>query len=197
MKRPLLSWLCLCGVLSLPLSSWAKAPPPVKAVKLTEKELESLERSEALWKRCEQPRLAENQNFRLQQPGSPLDGRALVAVLCLDMGVGVRFGLFKDGKLEQLLPEHPASAWNADEVQAVSFSDVDGDGRSDLVTIVSAMSGVGPTAAEPFNVGAVWFQTPEGQFVSDPQAEAVLEKVREPTVKKVLAALKKARVRQK
>jgi len=59
------------------------------------------------------------------------------------------------------------------------------------------MSGVGATAAVPFNVAAVWFQTADGKFVSDPKAEATLEEVSKPAVKSAVAALKKARVRMK
>ncbi|MFY0576469.1 hypothetical protein ACN28S_20865 [Cystobacter fuscus] len=199
MNHPIRRWLPLCGLMSLVLSvsAWAKAPPPVKAVKLTVKERESLQGLEALWGTCENRQLAESQLFRLQQKGSVLDGKVFVAGTCMDAAGKVRFGLIAGNTLAQALPEHRANTWGIYEVEAVAFSDVDDDGRSDIVTIVSAMTGVGPEGAVPFSVADVWFQTEDGRFVADSQAEAVLEKVREPTVKKAIAALKKARVRSK
>ncbi|MBM7114821.1 hypothetical protein [Archangium primigenium] len=183
-------WLCL----SLPVAAWAKAPPPVKAVKLTPKEVTALE---APKDGCGLEDIAEGQSFRLVQKGSALDGRMLVGMVCGSGGTSVTFLLYHQDKVQQVLPRHRANDWDVYQVEAVAFSDVDGDGRSDIVTIVSSMAGAGPTAAVPFNVAGVWYQTEDGQFVSDPKAEAILEEVRDPTVKKAVAALKKARVRMK
>jgi hypothetical protein len=44
----------------------------------------------------------------------------------------------------------PALDWAMNTVHDVLFEDVDGDGRDEALILVSAMTGVGPTAAEEF-----------------------------------------------
>ncbi len=111
---------------------------------------------------------------------------------CQDNRGVVAFGFYRNGKLEQALPTHPANTWSVEEIQAIAFPDVNGDGRFELLTIVSAITGMGPTGTEPFNVAAVWFQSADGNWAADPRADKALEQVRQPDVKKAVAALKKA-----
>jgi hypothetical protein len=200
MKHPVPVWARVCGLLCLCLSplSQAKAPPAVRAVRLTAQEVEALQDLGPAEDRCKRPEVIADQSFRLQQKESRLDGAMLVSISCRSDGYAdqVRFALYRDGKRAQLMPEHRANTWAIDQVEALSFSDVDDDGLVDIVAIVSASAGAGPTAAVPFNVAGVWFQSADGTFVADPKADAILEKVREPSVRKAVAALRKAHVRQ-
>lgn len=194
MKNPISTWLRVCGLLLVcsPLASVAKAPPPgMKPVPITSQEQESIKDFSPLGE-CKQPSVESKQSFRLQQKGAPLDGALLISMMCQDNVGVVAFGLYRNGQLEQALPAHPANTWSVEEIQAIAFPDVNGDGRFELLTIVSAMTGMGPTGAEPFNVATVWFQSADGRWAADPRADKALAQVRQPDVKKSVAALKKA-----
>lgn len=54
------------------------------------------------------------------------------------------------------------------EVAAVSFRDVNQDGRKDVIVIAKYMTGVGPDGAKDFPVADIYFQTEDG-FVSIPE----------------------------
>ncbi|HYO71528.1 MAG TPA: hypothetical protein VEU33_36155 [Archangium sp.] len=194
MKNPISTWLRVCRLLLVcfPLASVAKAPPPtMKPVPITSQERASIKDFSPLGE-CAQPSVDPKQSFRLQQKGAPLDGALLISMMCQDNSGVVAFGFYRNGKLEQALPAHRANTWSVEESQAIAFPDVNGDGRFELLTIVSAMTGMGPTGAEPFNVAAVWFQSADGKWAADPRADKALEQVRQPDVKKAVAALKKA-----
>lgn len=193
MKDPISTWLRVCRLLlvCLPLAAVAKAPPAMKPVPITSQEHQSIKDFSPLGE-CAAPSVESKQSFRLQQKGAPLDGVLLISMTCRDAQGVVAFGLYRNGKLEQALPAHPANTWSAWEIEAIAFPDVNADGRFELLTIVSAMTGVGPEGAEPFNVAAVWFQSADGKWAADPKADKALEQVKQPDVKKAVAALKKA-----
>lgn len=205
MKHPVVSgswrhgWLLAC----LPLLALAKAPPstpppaPVKAVPLNAREQNSLMESGVEFdKRCDGGTVFQEHSFHLQQKGGPYDGALFLTVLCNGDAGSTQFGFMREGKQYQPLPNHPANRWLMNQVEAVSFPDVNGDGRFDIVTLVSTEEAEGHDAEHPLMLAAVWFQGPEGQWTSDPKADELLGRTPTPNVKAVLAALKKLYARK-
>ena len=67
--------------------------------------------------------------------------------------------LLKDQKVLIELPKFDtAGNWSVEEVSAVSFKDVNGDGLRDIIIIAQYVTGIGPTGMRPFYVKDVFFQ---------------------------------------
>jgi hypothetical protein len=204
MTRPTPSWSLVCWLLlaCLPLPSLAQqAPakplPRLKAVPVTEQEAGTVRLMELMTDACPVGTVNEAQSFRIDQPGASQHNALFITMQCNDHPFTVGFGFYRVGELQRKLPSHPANQWTVDEVKAVSFPDLNGDGRFEVLAIVSAMSGMGPEGAYPFAVAAVWFEQPDGTWASDPKADKALESLRNPDVKKAVAALKKVYAKKK
>ncbi len=78
--------------------------------------------------------------------------------------------------------------WFADEIVAIGFRDVNGDGRKDVLIIANYITGMGPGAAIPFPVAGVYLQgLPNSTaFTHD---EALNEKMNQGLKKKTIPAM--------
>jgi hypothetical protein len=195
----LVCWLLLA---CLPLPALAqkaatKPLPRLKAMPITEQEAGTVRLMELMTDACPVGTVNAEQSFRIDQPGASQHNALFITMECNDHPFTVGFGFYRAGELQQKLPSHPANQWTVDEVKAVSFPDINGDGRFEVLAIVSAMSGVGPEGAVPFSVAAVWFEQPDGTWASDAKADKALETLKNPDVKKAAAALKKAYAKKK
>ncbi|WP_458120753.1 hypothetical protein [Paenibacillus sp. Z6-24] len=75
----------------------------------------------------------------------------------------------KNGDVIYMFPEFYGNRkWLADGIKAVSFKDVNGDKRKDVVIIAEYTTAVGKQAAEPFPVASIYFQDQDGTFQSIP-----------------------------
>jgi hypothetical protein len=121
----------------------------------------------------------EDQVYRLELPLSALDGALLVPVICESEGPRHRahVRVVQGERVVQSLDDHASSAWYASEIQRVGLRDVNHDGFSDLLVIVSAMSGMGPDGAIPFPVPDFWLGGAE-RFGIDAEARAQLAALR-------------------
>lgn len=103
----------------------------------------------------------DGQRFVIDWPKSGFDGALLVVAHCGagagTMGVGVRL---LDGT-SAFSSELAVNQWSPDEVKAVLVRDVNGDNVPDVVLAATAMTGVGPTGAQPFAVMDALVSTPE------------------------------------
>ena len=137
---------------------------------------------------CAEQRLIDKQSFALRSAGTPRSHRTLAVFTC-GAAAKVRFVLLGQGHVRHVLVDHPANAWAVDSVDAVALRDVDGDGVSDLIAIVSAMSGAGPGGAQAFAVAGFWLGTKDGTFRADPRALSQLSGLRKITVRSVTRKL--------
>lgn len=64
----------------------------------------------------------------------------------------------------------PPLNWAMNTVRDILFEDVDGDGRDEAIILVTAMTGIGPTAAEEFSATHV-IQWSGKEFVAMPELE--------------------------
>jgi len=77
-----------------------------------------------------------------------------------------RFELQRGGRtIYRFLKPH-ANDWSCEEITGVAFADVNGDGRKDVIVMATAITGIGPTAARPFNANTIYYNTDKGRFVS-------------------------------
>ncbi len=77
----------------------------------------------------------------------------------------VHFYLLRDGKVIHELPDfYGNQLWAFDEVDAVAFRDVNGDGLKDILIIAEYITGAGPGGAEPFRVIDVFFRGESGFY---------------------------------
>lgn len=58
-------------------------------------------------------------------------------------------------KFSDLLEDTP---WNLYKVRAISFNDINRDGKKDIIVIAEYVTGAGPTGATPFPVAGIYFQ---------------------------------------
>lgn len=103
----------------------------------------------------------DGQRFVLDWPKSGFDGALVVVASCGEgagqYGVGVRL---LDGT-SSFSTELAVNQWSPDAVKAVLVRDVNGDGVPDVVLAATAMTGVGPTGAQPFAVMDALVSTPD------------------------------------
>ncbi len=71
----------------------------------------------------------------------------------------LRLYLVSGGKPIYLFPDPKGITWSFDSLDDVTFDDLDGDGRKDLLVVASYMTGAGRGGAEPFPVGFVFFRS--------------------------------------
>ncbi|MCB9740500.1 MAG: hypothetical protein H6747_14650 [Deltaproteobacteria bacterium] len=106
-------------------------------------------------------KVLDGQRFVLDWPKSGFDGALLAVARCAagagKFGVGVRL---LDGT-SSFTTELAVNQWSPDAVQAVLVRDVNGDNTPDVVIAATAMTGVGPTGAQPFAVMDALVSTPE------------------------------------
>lgn len=123
----------------------------------------------------------DGQRFVLDWAKSGFDGALLVVAHCGagagKMGVGVRL---LDGT-SSYSAELAVNQWSPDEVKAVLVRDVNGDNVPDVVLAATAITGVGPTGAQPFAVMDALVSTPETS--STAVYRAAVEKEREAMAK--------------
>lgn len=89
------------------------------------------------------------------------------------------------GNMVYDFPDSLFNEWIFYEVSAISFKDMNHDGRKDIIIIISYMFGHGEHAAEEFSVARVFFQ--EGtEFVNDSKLDEQLnDKKQNQTIKMV------------
>jgi hypothetical protein len=63
--------------------------------------------------------------------------------------------LVPEGSGARPVPLPELDAWSAQRVPAILFQDVDGDGLTEAILLLTYMTGVGPSAAEEFHANAV------------------------------------------
>ena len=77
-----------------------------------------------------------------------------------------RFELRGGGRTVYSFPKPYANDWACDKITAISFTDVNGDGRKDVIVMAKAVTGIGPTGARPFNANTVYYNTGKGRFAT-------------------------------
>jgi len=97
------------------------------------------------------------------------------------------FELRRAGKAVYRFPESYANQWSCERIAAVAFRDMNGDGTKDVVVIAQAISGIGPTAARPFDANTVYYNTGQGRFVTFEKVNMLASK--HSSVRAVAAAL--------
>lgn len=103
----------------------------------------------------------EGERFVIDWPKSSLDGALLVVARCNvgpgQLGVGVRL---LDGT-SSFSTELAVNGWAPDDLNEVLVRDVNGDKVPDIVLAATAITGAGPTGAQPFPVMDALISTPE------------------------------------
>lgn len=99
--------------------------------------------------------------------------------------------LVDDGTVIYKFPEFYGNQWSMlDELEAVSFQDVNMDGLKDILIIADYMTGVGPTGAEPFPVGSIYFQKGK-EFHNIPELDdEILDEQKNESVEMILNFVK-------
>lgn len=169
--------------------SLAMAATLVKAVPVKKSDVEKLDLTPL--GACENRAVIAEQSFKVEAGGNSHDGAMFVATTCTGGPTKAAWGEFKDGKLVRALPPHPANEWSVWEIKGVGFRDVDKDGNFDIVAVVSAMSGIGPEGAIPFDVAGVWYGQADGNWRTDEKANEKLQKIKRVTLKSAYKALEK------
>jgi hypothetical protein len=156
-------------ILPLLVSLALSHPPALEAKRASAKELASLpDLTKAV---CATATVVPEQSFRFAA-GGPHGEALLLSVRCDDKGLTrTRFVELRKGQVAQVL-DHPANAWNTEDIEGVAFQDINGDGVPDLVAVVSAMTGIGPTGAVPFSVVGIWLGQTDGSWKADPEGNA-------------------------
>lgn len=77
-----------------------------------------------------------------------------------------RFELRRGGRAVYRFPEPYANDWSCQEITAVAFADLNGDGRKDVIVMAKAITGIGPTGARPFDANTVYYNTGKGWFAA-------------------------------
>lgn len=72
-----------------------------------------------------------------------------------------------DSKTPYVFPEPYANQWACQDVKAVAIADLNGDGRKDVLVLSTAITGIGPTGARPFNANTIYYNAGRGRFVTD------------------------------
>ncbi|MEY3012116.1 MAG: hypothetical protein RIT45_851 [Pseudomonadota bacterium] len=130
----------------------------------------------------------DGQRFVLDWPKSGFDGALVVVASCGEgagkYGVGVRL---LDGT-SSFSTELAVNQWSPDAVKAVLVRDVNGDGVPDVVLAATAMTGVGPTGAQPFAVMDALVSTPDTSNTAIYRAAAEHEREAMAKAKNVRAA---------
>ena len=85
-------------------------------------------------------------------------------------------------KIAAELESTTPSSWACDEIDAVGFPDLDGDGKLDIVVVREFMTGIGPTGAQPFTVAEAWINKGGGKFAADEKLNESLEKKKAKTI---------------
>jgi hypothetical protein len=80
----------------------------------------------------------------------------------------------RSGKIQEL-PKHPANDYFIEDVEAVAFRDFNQDGKTDIFTNVSAITGIGPVGAQPFDNFAAYIQNQGGDFELIQELQAKLD----------------------
>lgn len=85
------------------------------------------------------------------------------------------FFLISDkGEVLYTFPDFFGNRWNnCRGIVAVSFTDVNHDGLTDVVVIAQYATGVGPTGNRPYPIASVYFQKGK-EFVNDPKLDEQL-----------------------
>jgi len=87
-----------------------------------------------------------------------------------------RFELRRAGRTVYRFPAAYADQWSCFDVTAVAFRDVNGDGRKDVLVLATAITGIGPTGAQPFQANTVYYNTGAGRFVTNGKINAFASK---------------------
>jgi hypothetical protein len=80
----------------------------------------------------------------------------------------------RSGKIQEL-SKHPANDYFVEDVEAVAFRDFNQDGKTDIFINVSAITGIGPVGAQPFDNFAAYIQNQGGDFELIPDLQAKLD----------------------
>jgi hypothetical protein len=102
----------------------------------------------------------------------------------------------KSGSLLFDVPVPSVEQWRDCEPSALAFRDVDGDGTRDILVMAQCDTGIGPSVADPFQVGDVLFHRDHALKI-DPRVTKALDalglKGRAPqTLKSLEAVARKA-----
>ncbi|SJZ39890.1 hypothetical protein SAMN02745119_00465 [Trichlorobacter thiogenes] len=81
----------------------------------------------------------------------------------------------KNGEIRPL-PTHPAMEWSFDHIESVAFRDVQGNGQRAIVIDVAAITGIGPTGTEPFDVFAVYLPAADGSWTLDEKLQQLIDR---------------------
>jgi hypothetical protein len=87
-----------------------------------------------------------------------------------------RFELRRAGRTVYRFPTAYTDQWSCFDVTAVAFRDVNGDRLKDVLVLATAITGVGPTGARPFQANTVYYNTGAGRFVTNARINAFASK---------------------
>jgi hypothetical protein len=102
-----------------------------------------------------------------------------------------RFELRRGGRTLYRFPAARTDQWSCFDVTAISFRDVNGDGRKDVLVLATAITGIGPTGAQPFQANTVYYNTGAGRFVTNGKVNAFASKSK--TARTLTRALARSR----
>ncbi len=90
-----------------------------------------------------------------------------VSLIDIRSGPGkCRFELRRGERVVYRFPKPYANDWSCEEITAIAFADVNGDGRKDVIAMAKAITGIGPTGVLPFNANTVYYNTGKGRFTT-------------------------------
>ncbi|MEO0768025.1 MAG: hypothetical protein AAFY72_01115 [Cyanobacteria bacterium J06649_4] len=120
------------------------------------------------------------------QSGSISDGKASLVVSEAEQNTAfLSLDLYDADGNNYPLPSH-AEGWWFQEVQAVSFDELNGDGQGpDIIVIADYITGIGPTGSQPFSVAKAYFYDGNNQYRTD---EAINELLVEKEVNTIAGA---------
>jgi hypothetical protein len=103
-----------------------------------------------------------------------------------------RFELHQGGAVIYRFPAPYSNLWACSDIKAVAFRDVNADGRTDVIVMATAITGIGPTAAKPFQTNTVYYAASGGGgFVTREKINEFASKYR--TVKALRRGLARSR----
>jgi hypothetical protein len=102
-----------------------------------------------------------------------------------------RFELRRAGQTVYRFPMAYADQWSCFDVTAVAFRDVNDDGRKDVLVLATAVTGIGPTGAQPFQANSVYYNTGASRFVTDQKIDEFASKSK--TARSLARALARSR----